>query len=232
MPRIVSAIRHLAYEDLGLFAPLLEARGYQIRYIDAGIDDLGGADVLDADLLVVLGGPIGVGDIDQFPFVTDEIKAIDTRINRGQPVLGMCLGAQLIAAALGAPVTATDRTEIGFSPIALTPEGENSVLEPLNHVPVLHWHSDEFAIPDGAVRLATKASFPNQAFSYGATALGLQFHLEADPARFEPWLIAHVQELAANGIDPRELREEARKLAPTLVESASAVLNPWLDMLK
>lgn len=224
-------IRHVLFEDLGILQPMLTARGYRITYLEAGIDPIGDDRLLDADLVIVLGGPIGLGDVDRYPFLDDEVRTIAARIGTGRPILGICLGAQLIAAALGAEVTPTGKFEVGYGPLTLTPLGEQSLLAPLSGIPVLHWHGDEFAIPATAGRLAETPGFPNQAFISGQNLLALQFHLEADHTMLERWLIGHAHELAANRIDPRTIREQARLHGPTLATRSRSVFATWLDAL-
>lgn len=227
------ALRHVAFEDLGTLGPLLGARGYAVHYHDVGVDELWtSAAAHAADLLIVLGGPIGVGDEAQYPFLREELELIRARLSRRRPLLGICLGAQLIAAAAGAPVRAMERKEIGFGPVMLTAAGRASPLAPLAAgVPVLHWHGDAFEVPAGAVHLAGTALCANQAFAIGGHALALQFHLEADVRRLESWLIGHAVELAAARIDPRSLREQARGDAGSLAGAAEAVFGRWLDGL-
>lgn len=228
MSRTTLAIRHVSFEDLGLLEPLLADHGYSVRYIDAGTDPIDHT-ARDADLLVVLGGPVGANDVDRYPWLRDEIRTLTTRIADGGPVLGICLGAQLIATALDAPVTSTGRVVIGYAPITLTAEGERSVLAPLARTPVLHWHGDQAAIPEGALRLAETPDCATQAFSAGTNVLALQFHLEADHSRIERWLIGHAHELATHGIDPNIIRADAIRHGPLLAERASTVLADWLD---
>ncbi|MFT3889236.1 MAG: glutamine amidotransferase [Arachnia sp.] len=223
------AIRHVPFEDLGVFAPVLERRGYNVTYLDAGVDPLSPEILVEADLVVVLGGPIGVYETDRYPFLTAEKRALSARVEDGGPTLGVCLGAQLIADVLGADVRPTGRTEIGYAPLTLTPEGRSSVLAHLAGVPVLHWHGDEFAIPSGAACLAETPGFPRQAFALGSHLLGLQFHLEADPTQIERWLIGHAHELAATGIDPGEVRADAAAYGATLADAAAVILDEWLD---
>ena len=225
----VVAIRHVAFEDLGLLGPLLEERGYRTRYLDAGVDAITPEELLRPDLLVVLGGPIGVYETAAYPFLAAEKQAISARLGAVLPTLGVCLGAQLIADVLGAEVTATGRKEIGYAPLTLTAAGRTSLLAPLDGVPVLHWHGDQFAIPAGALRLASTPGFPNQAFSLGPGVLGLQFHLEADHSQLERWLIGHAHELATAGIDPAGIRADAAKHGPFLAAAATQVLTSWLD---
>ncbi|PWD49672.1 glutamine amidotransferase [Serinibacter arcticus] len=231
MPRTALALRHVPFEDLGLLDPLLRERGYEVAYLDVGVDALAEATVLAADLVVVLGGPIGVYESEAYPFLDGERATIAARLAAGGPILGVCLGAQLVAAALGAPVTATGRKEIGFGELTLTPEGRASVLAPLEGVPVLHWHGDEFAVPDGGASLARTPGFPNQAFAIGAGVLALQFHLEADHTVLERWLIGHAHEIATAGVDPGRLRADAVALGPALAVAAREVLGSWLDAL-
>ncbi|TBV16224.1 glutamine amidotransferase [Stutzerimonas kirkiae] len=223
------AIRHLDFEDLGTLEQLLAERGYAVRYQDTPTDDLRTVDTAQADLLVVLGGPIGAFDEALYPFIEDELALIRQRLDSRRPLLGICLGAQLIARALGADVASMGVKEIGFAPLTLTPEGEASPLAALGNVPVLHWHGDRFDIPAAATRLAGTALCANQAFSIGRHVLALQCHLEADPRRIERWLVGHACELAQAGIDPRALRAEAHALQSDLPLAARAVFDAWLD---
>lgn len=165
------ALRHLHFEDLGTLEPLLVARGYAVRYLDAPIDDLYAVDMAAADLLVVLGGPIGAFDDHIYPFLRDELAVVLQWLASGRPLLGICLGAQLIARALGASVVSMGVKEIGFAPLTLTQKGEGSPLAALGQTPVLHWHGDHFGIPDGATRLAGTQTCANQAFSIGRNVL-------------------------------------------------------------
>ncbi len=229
MTRICLAVRHVAFEDLGLLGPLVAARGYDARYHDAGVEPFGATTLLAPDLVVVLGGPIGVYEGETYPFIADEIAAIAARIEAGKPILGICLGAQMMAAALGAKVAPGPAKEIGWAPLALTPAGRASVLAPLGAAPVLHWHGDNCELPAGCVQLASTPHCPVQAFARARSQLALQFHLETEPARFESWLVGHAVELGNAGIDPRKLREEVRTLGPATRELGGKVLSAWLD---
>jgi GMP synthase (glutamine-hydrolysing) len=224
------ALRHVPFEHLGLLRPLLEARGYAVRTVDVGIQPLPTAALSDADLLIVLGGPIGAYDDATYPFVPDEAAVIAQRLAARKPLLGICLGAQLMARALGAAVKPMGIKEIGFAPITLTAEGADSPLAPLaDGTPVLHWHGDQYDLPPGARRLASTTVCPEQAFAIGNHALGLQFHLEANLNEIEAWLIGHAAELGAAGIDPRGLREQAPLAAQRLSQRAREVFTAWLD---
>jgi GMP synthase (glutamine-hydrolysing) len=232
MAKTCVAVRHVAFEDLGLLGPLVAARGYDVRYHDAGVEPFEAQTLLGADLVVVLGGPIGVYEADAYPFITDEIAAIAARLKSHKPLLGICLGAQMMAAALGAGVAPGPVKEIGWAPLTLTAAGKASVLSPLgDDYPVLHWHGDNCELPSGCERLASTAHCPVQAFSRTPSQLALQFHLETDPARFETWLVGHTVELGKAGIDPREVRRQVQTLGPATRELGGKVLAAWLDSL-
>lgn len=230
--KTVLAIRHIHFEDLGTLEPLLRERGYTVRYIDAPVDDLTALDAQAPDLLVVLGGPIGAFDDETYPFLGNELDLVRRRLASQRPLLGICLGAQLMARALGAKVYPLGVKEIGFGPLTLTQEGSLSALAALKETPVLHWHGDQFDIPSGAVRLASTNVGANQAFSLGEQVLGLQFHLEADTSQIERWLVGHACELGQTGIDPRSLRRHAREVQERLALASRAVFSGWLDAIE
>jgi GMP synthase (glutamine-hydrolysing) len=225
------AIRHVHFEDLGILAPILEAHDYAARYIDAGLDDMAELDEAAADLLIVLGGPIGAYEEDRYPFLADELALIARRLKSGRPVLGLCLGAQLMARVLGAEVRPGPAKEIGWGPVALTEAGRAGPLRHLGDEPVLHWHGDMFDLPAGAERLASTELCPNQAFAYGPAVLGIQFHPEFAPHGFERWLIGHAVEIAAARLSPEILRRESIIYGPAGAARGQLLFQQWLDGL-
>ena len=229
MPPIALAIRHLGFEGLGLLHPLLHDRGYDVRYLDVAAEGIDSDAITGADLLVVLGGPVGANDTDRYPVLHDELTALRARLTTRRPTMGICLGAQLLARALGAALAPGPATEIGYAPLALTPEGMTSALRHLADVPVLHWHNDCFELPAGARHLASTTRCPHQAFAVGAHVLGLQFHLETDHRDIEHWLMGHAEALLAADIDPRTLRRDAAAVGPKLSRQAADVVTEWLD---
>ncbi|MCO5130899.1 MAG: glutamine amidotransferase [Xanthobacteraceae bacterium] len=222
------ALRHLAFEDAGLLGDLLAARGVDVSYVDAGVDSLDAGAWGAVDLAVVLGGPIGVYEVDEYPFLDGEVAMLRARLAARRPTLGICLGAQLMAAALGACVAPGPAKEIGYAPLTFTEAGRRSVLAPLDGVDVLHWHGDNLDLPDGAERLAFTRTCPVQAFTVGAHALGLQFHIETEPVQFERWLIGHAVELAKAGLAPSALRAQAARSGAATAAAGRRVLGDWL----
>ena len=229
-PAPITVVQHLSFEDLGSLDVVLRARGHAITYVQAGVDDVGAA-IETAPILVVLGGPIGVYEADRYPFLNDELAALTRRLQAQRPTLGICLGAQLMAGALGARVYPGGKKEIGFSPLLFTPAGQGSPLRHVGDTAVLHWHGDTFDIPEGAQCLAASTVYPHQAFAVGRHALALQFHIEAQTRTFERWLIGHTAELSSAGLDVNALRQQAHQFGPALEPVAAQVLCDWLDGL-
>lgn len=226
--KTVLAVRHLGFEHLGVWDAALADFGFEIFYCDPTQDDLDAADAIEPDLLVILGAPIGAYDDDLYPFLTAEVRLIERRLAARQPLLGICLGAQLIARALGARVAPMAEKEIGFSPLQLTEAGVTSPLGHIEDWPVLHWHGDQFDMPEGSTLLASTEKCPHQAFAIGSHVLGLQCHLEADAREIESWLVGHCAELIASGRDPRAIRADAAQYGPGLETRAARVLRSWI----
>jgi GMP synthase (glutamine-hydrolysing) len=223
------ALYHLRFEDLGSFEPVLADNGYAIDYRSA-VRELGSVDPVAPDLLVICGGPVSAYDDATFPFVTEEKRIIAARLAAGRPTLGICLGGQMMAAALGAKV-GPGKKELGFSPLTLTDAGANSPLKHLDDVPVLHWHGDTFDIPAGAELLASTDICRNQAFALGPNALGLQFHPEGDFPALEDWFVAYGGDLANAKVSVPEMRATATEHVPKLRAAAAKMLRAWLDGL-
>lgn len=225
----VLVIRQLRFKDLGRLEGTFRSLGYRVRYLDAPEEDLSGVDVRAADLLVVLGGPPGVADRQRFPFLADELRLIEERIRSGLPLMGICLGAQLIAHALGGEVRAGAVSELGWGGIQLTPAGRNAPLRYLAETPVLHWHTDNIVLPPDAELLAATDLCPVQAFRHGAQILGLQFHPEVGIPEMEQWLLAHMRQIDAHPeLSVEQLRADTRDCADWLARRADAMLRDWL----
>lgn len=221
------AIRHVSFEDAGILGDVLAERGIGLRYLEAGIDDL--APAKDADLLLVLGGPIGIYEIERYPFLKNELATIEAAVKQGTPVAGICLGCQALAAVLAARVYPGKQKELGWDQLTLTEEGKASPLGVLEGVHILNWHGDTFDLPAGATRLASTDITPNQAFAYGPNVLALQFHVELPVRDLERWLIGHTGELASSKVDLGAMRAETARLAPAANDAGKRLFNAWLD---
>jgi GMP synthase (glutamine-hydrolysing) len=227
----VMAIQHIAFENLGSFEAVLQEQGYTVQYLPAWSANLAAQVRMAApDLLVVLGGPIGVYEDELYPFLREEKALLRERLAANQATLGICLGAQLMAAALGSEVYASGVKEIGWAPLTLSAAGQDSPLRFLSGqlADVLHWHGDTFTLPAGAVHLASTALCKNQAFAYGPRALGLQFHPEAQGGQIEHWLVGHACEIAGAKVDVAELRRGAQRHGAALQEQARRFFSAWL----
>jgi len=226
-------LTHVPFEDAGSLGDELAARGLHAQVVDACTADLAALDALSPALLVVMGGPIGVYEAGSYPFLQVELSLLAARLERGLPTLGICLGAQLMAAALGAPVYPGRRgKEIGWS--ALEPGRDAASCPAMAEllsppVPVLHWHGDTFDLPRGAQHLAATTQYESQAWAFGARILGLQFHPEVKTDSLERWYVGHACELAAARIDVPQLRESGQQLAPALQGPARRFFSRWLE---
>lgn len=229
LPKTIYAIQHLAFEDLGSLEELFYQLGFRVRYFEAGIDDLKQALEYEG-LTIILGGPIGVYETDDYPFLIDEIKFLKQRLAKNLPTLGICLGAQLIAHALGARVYAGHAKEIGWSNLDIR-YATNNILTPLAETAVLHWHGDTFDLPENATLLASSHIYTNQAFQVGQNILALQFHIEVAADSLEKWLIGHTCELRKANINIPLLRQDNLKFAEHLELSAEQVIRQYIEII-
>lgn len=236
MPRIL-VFQHVAAEPLGTLDPLIRRRGHRVRFVNferhpdtqPKIDRYRG--------LVVLGGPMNVEDQERRPHLRTELRVIEQALDQGKPVLGICLGAQLLAHVLGAPVRKHDQTEIGWYRLELTEAGlTDRVVSPLGATTqVFQWHARSYALPNGAIQLARTSTCEQQAFRYGDMAYGVQFHPEANQPLIERWLgnPVYADELAASGLaqDDASIRAQSTSLALPMQSQAEAMFENFLDLI-
>lgn len=197
------AIQHDALVGPGLLTPALTRAGFSVeqRFQECAGEDL------DADLLVVLGGFMSARELDRNPFLRQEQTLLERRLGLGRPVLGLCLGAQLLALAAGGRVYPSGSgLVVGVHPIVSTPEGRR---DPLfrgmgDRLEVVHWYQDAFDLPPRAIRLASSKTCPNEAFRIG-NAWGLQFHPETDAASFEQWIRHAPDAVMSTGRNPDDV---------------------------
>jgi GMP synthase (glutamine-hydrolysing) len=219
-------IRHVPYEGISGYRAPIEAAGYVLERIDVSDRDFASIDFLSPDLVMLMGGPMGVYERAEHPWIDCEIIRLAERIACGLPTLGVCLGAQMIAAAIGGEVVRGPAPEIGFGAVTLNAAGADSPLRHVADVPVLHWHGDTFALPEGVELLASTSACAHQAFRRGPNLLALQFHAEmGEDPRFEAWLDG-CEESARPG-----LRTEHDELGPAAVAAGQAMIAEWLGQL-
>ncbi|MGH8988773.1 MAG: type 1 glutamine amidotransferase [Acidimicrobiales bacterium] len=229
-------LQHISCEPPGEYEDVLIGRGFEVMRVQ--LDE---GDALprweEPDLLVVMGGPMSVADEVDHPWLADEKRLIEVAVRAGKPFFGVCLGAQLLAASLQAPVLQGPHPEVGVLPVELTSEAAtdpvfSSLCSPLE---VLQWHSDTFELPAGAVRLAASRAYENQAFRVGDRAYGLQFHLEVTRAMFEEWagVPAYIDALrAALGEDGTEaFADEFTLSRPAMAGTARVLFERFLDVV-
>lgn len=227
-------VRHEEPDHLGTAADVLDARGIPIRYVDAwrgsslpDPDDAGG--------IVVLGGVMNVDQVEEFPFLLQERRWLRRAVEAGVPVLGICLGGQLLARALGAPVTSAPAPEIGFFPVRRTPEAAD---DPLFSVVndgdrLFQWHEDAFRAPGGAELLLTGDDGSHEAFRAGGTAWGVQFHPEVTPELLDAWLDTTPSDVLSRrwGRTPDDLRSEATAYLPDQQDRAREVFGRFAALV-
>jgi GMP synthase (glutamine-hydrolysing) len=218
--RKLLVFQHSAREPLGVFDPMLRRAGFRIRYVNFSRQPDQRPDVSRYNGLVVLGGPMNVDQAEIYPHLTTEIEAIKDALARGIPILGICLGAQLLAAALGASVRPNHVREIRHF------DGQQHVFQ---------WHAYTFDLPPGAVHLASTPTCPHQAFRFGDRAYGLQFHLEADENLIQRWL--HVPEYRAEAESSgpehhlEHILRDTHSHAPQALTLSERVFGDFIELL-
>jgi GMP synthase (glutamine-hydrolysing) len=232
MPKLL-VLKHVAHEPLGTLDPLLRRSGFRIRYVNFGRHPDERASLDGYHGLVVLGGPMNVDDVGRHPHLAHERELVARALDRNLPVLGICLGAQMIARVLGAEVRRSPLKEIGWHRVSRTSEARGDPLfEHFDDVePLFQWHEDGFELPSGAVHLARSESCENQAFRFGERVYGFQFHLEVDEPMVERWLRVPALQpdvgLVAGGAERirRDTREHARRLQSLAAKTFAAFLR-------
>jgi GMP synthase (glutamine-hydrolysing) len=235
--RKLLVFQHSAREPLGVFDPMLRRAGFRIRYVNFSRQPDFKPDVSRYNGLVVLGGPMNVDQRDQFPHLVTEIDAIRQALDRGMPILGICLGAQLLAAALGAHVRPNHVREIGWYRLHPTAAAGGDPL--CRHLDgsqhVFQWHAYTFDLPPGAMHLASTPTCPHQAFRHGDRAYGLQFHLEADEKLIHTWLQVPEYRAEAQNAGPahhlEHILRETHAHSPHALTLSERVFGEFIGLL-
>ncbi|MGO4689954.1 glutamine amidotransferase [Glaciibacter sp. 2TAF33] len=231
MSRTALVLRHDAKIHLGNLEPVLREHGFELTIVDTELGDVGTLDPVEADLVVVLGGEMGVYEADRYPSLLQEIELLRRRLAAERPVFGVCLGAQLMASALGSPVYRGPSNEIGYRSVEPTDAGASSPVRHVSGVPVMQWHSDTFDLPEGVTRLAGSPEYGNEAFGIGNWALAVQFHPEVTDEMHEDWMASSASELEAEGLDVDRLRADRERYSRGMQEASRLMFSEWLDGL-
>jgi GMP synthase (glutamine-hydrolysing) len=229
--RTALILQHDPSIHAGNIGPTLEGHGYELRVVDVTSEDVSAIDPAEADLVVVLGGEMGAYQTEEYPFLTAEQQLIRARIDAERPTLGVCLGAQLMAGALGERVYRGDTMQIGFRRVEPTEAGADSPIRHFDGVPVVQWHGDTFELPERAVRLASSSDYSNEAFAIGDFALAVQFHPEVTEEMHEAWVADGYNELDELAIDPDALRRDRELYSARMQEASRAAFSEWLERL-
>lgn len=222
-------LQHTPSEDLGTIEHALRGHGIGFEYIETYAGKIVPHEMAGKAGLIIMGGPMGVYEEAQFPFLRDEMRLIESALSADFPVLGVCLGSQLLAAALGAKVRKGKRKELGWHAVSLT---ESAAHDPLfaglePEIWPFHWHGDIFALPPQTVSLASSELTPCQAFRFGKSAYGILFHLEVTPEQISKMLAVFGDELREAGGDAAMIAAEIPRRLPALKEISGKVFSRW-----
>ena len=228
-------LQHIACEHPGVVSGVMEERGVEPVAVEL---DEGEPlpDWREFDGVLAMGGPMGATDDADHPWLTPEKQLVREAVEGGKPFLGVCLGVQLLAAALGARVYTSERAEVGLLPVELTPEGrQDPLFDGIDDSLVsLQWHGDTFELPDGAVHLASSPQVVHQAFRSGARAYGVQFHLEVTAEQAREWaeVPAYQASLASTLGEEKgaEFIADVQRRADELHPPARKLFSNWLDV--
>ena len=231
----IYVLQHHPVENLGTIADALEASALAWQYIRVNDGQPVPASMKNAGGLIVMGGPMGVYQTDRYPWLRDEMRLIEDAMKSDLPVLGVCLGAQILAAALGAKVDRNPNgKEIGWHPIRLGDSAKDDRLMrdlPATMTP-FHWHGDIFDLPPGAVSLASSDKTPCQAFRHGDKTYGFQFHFEVTREGVAAMAAAFAKELVRENIPADRMIAQSDEFIPRLTTIADAVFTRWASPIQ
>jgi len=229
----VYVLQHIHCEPLGTIADALEPKGISAHYLRSYAGEPVPREMADAAGLIIMGGPMGVYEQDLYPYLRDEMRLIEDALRQAKPVLGVCLGSQLLAAALGAEVKKNTAKEIGWYPVTLTDTARQDRLwkgvEP--SFAAFHWHGDIFDLPQGAASLASSMLTPCQAYRYGSNAYGLLFHMEVTREQIALMVDTFQDELQTAGIDGRALVAQSDRHLAEMQKIGATFYQRWAGLV-
>jgi GMP synthase (glutamine-hydrolysing) len=232
MPKVL-ILQHVACETPGTIWSVLEHAGIAVQIVRSFEEQTVPEELGDCQGLIVMGGPMGVYEQDKYHFLREEIRLIEQALERKTPVLGVCLGSQLLASVLGSAVRPGKSKEIGWHAVTLTDAASK---DPLWHglsetFTGLHWHGDIFDVPNGAVSLASSDLTACQAYRYGDFAYGLLFHLEITESMIREWLSVFAEELEDAAISNLPILEGINQHQSALQEIGQTVFRRWTNLV-
>jgi GMP synthase (glutamine-hydrolysing) len=227
-------LTHLSQEGSCSLGRILIERGFRVKTLNVpqkGIDDI---DPLKPDLLVVMGGPVGVYQADDYPFIGQEIEILKARLAADKPTIGICLGSQMMAKALGSNVyPGAAGKELGWYPLQVSAAGQDSPARYLDgaHTQMFNWHGDTFDLPEGVELLASSAQYANQIYTHGHNALGLQCHPEVMAQQLQEWFVMFTGQITGPDalVKIETLRAETAEHVGRLNTQAGLFFHEWLD---
>lgn len=227
-------LTHLRGEGAANLGSILVERGVRTHSINVPSFNMDEIDPLRPDLLVVMGGPIGVYQQDDYPFVKNEIEIIKARLDKDLPTIGICLGSQMIAAAAGSKIyEGTQGKELGWYELCVTDVGKNTEVRHLDaaHTNMFHWHGDTFDLPENATLLASSKAYKNQIFQIGQNTLGLQCHPEVTHSQLNEWLVIFVGQVTGEEaiISIDDVRKDTLQHIQTMEKQSALFFNEWLE---
>ncbi len=233
----VIAIQHVHCETLGIIEAVLAGSGLRPRHVKVFEEEPVPHEMEGAAGLIVMGGPMGVYEQQRYPHLSNEMRLIENALKEERPVLGVCLGSQLLAAVLGAKVYPGPQKEIGWYDVTLE---ETAAGDPVwspgcaefgRRFTALHWHGDQFELPREAVRLASSQVTENQAFAHGRGAYGILFHMELSASSVAEWTDVFAEELRDAHLDGEEIRASTGNHLPALHRIGRSVFTQWASLV-
>lgn len=231
---IIYTLQHIGIETLGIIDDCLKTAGLYPQYIKPFKEQSIPEEMGEAVGLIIMGGPMGVNEQDRFPFLCDEIRLIERALKENKPILGICLGSQLIASALGAGIKKGNHKEIGWHEIFLDKFASDDPLwkDVTSPFMAYHWHGDIFELPQGAVSLASSELTECQGFRYGKNTYGFLFHMEITDNIIRRMVAAFREEIIRTGLDEKLIELGIQTHLPKLQSLGMSVFNRWIALAK
>lgn len=220
---------HMASSGPAYLKDILQSQGIDCQVVCVSYEDISSFDALSPDILVVMGGSPGVYQAEHYDFLKHEQRILEQRLAADRPTLGICLGAQLMAAALGARVYKGQQgPEIGWFDLMLTAAAQDSPVKEFENTKIMQWHGDTFDAPAGTTLLASSTQYPQQIFSYGRHCIGFQGHIEVTPKVLTDWFVQDAGIVLSRPGLLDDLRRDTALYAETMTKATERFMKKWL----